>query len=73
MSSPRWIGWAAPAVVVGGLLWALFPLGTVIVDLDKTQLGTLASLATAALYWLMAVVSLLLIVGLVVSPAHYKT
>jgi hypothetical protein len=56
-----------------GLLWVLFPLGTVVVDLDETQLGTLAYLTTAAPYWLMAIVSLLLlIVGLVASPAHYN-
>jgi hypothetical protein len=74
MSSPRWIRWAAPAAIVGGLLWALFPLGTVFVDLDEKQLGTLAYLATAALYWLMAVVPLLLLlVGLAAMHAMSKT
>jgi hypothetical protein len=48
--------------MVGGLLWALFPLSTAFVSLEDTQTGTLAYLATAASYWLMAVLPLLLLV-----------
>lgn len=65
MSSANWIRWGGTAGIVGGLLWVLFPLSTALVSLKDTQPGTLAYLATAASYWLMAVLPLLLLlVGL---------
>jgi hypothetical protein len=58
----RWGGWAG---IIGGLLWALFPLATVLVDMSNTQPGSLNHLAAAGVYWLMAVLPLLLLlVGL---------
>jgi hypothetical protein len=52
--------------MLGGLLWALFPLATVIVGMEGTQPGTVAHVGSAAVYWLMAVLPLLLLlVGLV--------
>ena len=54
-------------------MWALFPLGTVFVHIDETRPGTLAHLATAALYWLMAVVPLpLLLAGLAALHVSYR-
>lgn len=43
------VGWSARAGMLGGLLWALFPLSTVVVSLDETRSGTPSYLA-AALY-----------------------
>ena len=58
----RWGAWAG---MLGGLMWALFPLATVLVSLKNTQPGSLAHLAAAGVYWLMAVLALLLLlVGL---------
>ena len=59
----QWGGWAG---MLGGLLWALFPLATVLVgSLSNTQPGSLNHLAAAGVYWLMAVLPLLLLlVGL---------
>ena len=58
----RWGAWAG---MLGGLMWALFPLATVLVSPKNTQPGTLAHLAAAGVYWLMAVLALLLLlVGL---------
>jgi hypothetical protein len=54
----RWGGWAG---IIGGLLWALFPLATVLVDMSNTQPGSLNHLAAAGVYWLMAVLPLLLL------------
>jgi hypothetical protein len=46
--------------------WALFPLATVDFSIEDTQPGTLDHLATLVVYWLMAVLPLLLLlVGLV--------
>ena len=54
------------------MLWVLFPLSTALVSLKDTQPGTLAYLATAASYWLMAVLPLLLLlVGLMGLRAHF--
>ena len=65
MSSANWIRWGGTAGMVGGLLWVSFPLSTALVSLEDTQPGTLAYVATAASYWLMAVLPLLLLlVGL---------
>ncbi len=59
----RWGAWAG---MLGGLLWALFPLATVDFSIEDTQPGTLDHLATLVVYWLMAVLPLLLLlVGLV--------
>jgi uncharacterized membrane protein len=59
----RWSGWAG---IIGGLLWALFPLATVLVSMDGTQPGTMSHIGAAAVYWVMAVLPLLLLlVGLV--------
>jgi hypothetical protein len=58
--------------MLGGLLWALFPLATVIVRLEGTQPGSLAHIGSAAVYWLMAVLPLLLLmVGLAGLRALY--
>ena len=66
MSSSTLIRWGGPAGMLGGLLWALLPLAIVLVSIEDKQPGTPAHLATAALYWLMAVIPLLLLlVGLV--------
>jgi hypothetical protein len=65
MASANWIRWGGTAGMVGGLLWVLFPLSTALVSLEDTQPGTLAYVAAAASYWLMAVLPLLLLlVGL---------
>jgi len=49
--------------MLGGALWALFPFGTPIANIEEP--GTLAYPASVAYYWLMAVVPLLLLlVGL---------
>lgn len=65
MISPKLIRWGGLAAAIGGLLWALFPLGEVFVSTHDTQPGTPAHLAAEAVDWLMAVVPLLLlIVGL---------
>ncbi len=56
--------------MLGGLLWALFPLATVIVSMKGTQPGTMAHIGAAAVYWLMAVLPLLLLlVGVVALRA----
>jgi hypothetical protein len=44
--------------MLGGVLWTLFSLATVVVSLDETRLGIPSYLA-AVLYWLVAVVPLL--------------
>jgi hypothetical protein len=60
------VRWGAYAGMLGGLLWALFPLATVLVSMDSTQPGTMAHIGAAVVYWLMAVLPLLLlVVGLV--------
>ncbi len=65
MASANWIQWGGTAGMGGGLLWVLFPLSTAIASLEDTQPRPLAYLATAASYWLMAVLPLLLLlVGL---------
>lgn len=65
MSSANLIRWGGTAGMVGGLLWVLFPLSTALVSLEDAQPGTLAYFATAASYWLMGVLPLLLLlVGL---------
>jgi hypothetical protein len=61
MPSRTLVGWSARAGMLGGLLWALFPLLTVVVSLDEARFGTPSYVAVAALYWLMAVVPLLLL------------
>jgi hypothetical protein len=67
------IRWAAPAAVIGGLLWALFPFGTLIASINETPPGTLAHQASLVYWWLMAVVPLLLLlVGLVGLHACYR-
>lgn len=60
--SLNFVRWGGTAGMVGGLLWALFPLSTAFVSFEDTQTGTLAYFATAASYWLMAVLPLLLMV-----------
>ena len=51
--------------MLGGLLWALFPLATVFVGMEGAQPRTMAHIGAAAVYWLMAVLPLaLLLVGL---------
>lgn len=63
--SSNFVRWGGSAGVVGGSLWVLFPLATAVVSIEDTPPGTLAFLATAASYWLMAVLPLLLLlVGL---------
>lgn len=59
--SSKLIRWAAPAAIAGGLLWALLPLGTVFVSIKDTQPGTPSHLISALLWWLMAVLPLLLL------------
>lgn len=61
--SSKWIRWAAPAAIAGGLLWALFPLGIVFVSTDGKEPGTAAYLAAASLGWLMGVIPLLLMLA----------
>jgi hypothetical protein len=63
MLSSRPLRWAAPAAVVGGLLWALFPVGAVFVAIDGEQSGSLGLLAAATFYWLLAVAPLLLLLA----------
>lgn len=63
MSSANFGQWGALAVMLGGALWALFPFGTPIANIEEP--GTLAYPASVAYYWLMAVIPLLLLlVGL---------
>jgi hypothetical protein len=67
------IRWAAPAAVIGGLLWALFPFGTLIASIKETPPGTLAYQASLVYWWLMAVIPLLLLlVGLVGFHAFHR-
>lgn len=62
----RWVG---PAGMLGGVLWALFPLATALVSIEDTRPGTPSYLATVALYWLLAVLPLLLLlVGMMGLP-----
>ncbi len=64
MSSANCGRWGALAAMLGGALWALFPFGTPIANIEEP--GTLAYPASVAYYWLMAVIPLLLLlVGLV--------
>ncbi len=57
--------WSAPAAITGGALWALFPLGDVLISNNNYRSGTTAHLAAAAVDWIMAVIPLLLLlVGL---------
>ena len=73
MNSPKLIRWGGLAAIAGGLLWALFPLGSVLVSFEETPPGTPAHLAAASVYWLMAVVSLLLLIlGLVSLHSLHK-
>jgi hypothetical protein len=52
--------------MLGGLVWALFPLATVLVSMDSTQPGSLSHIGAASVYWLMGVLPLLLLlIGLV--------
>ena len=61
MSSRTLVGWRARAAMLGEVLSALFPLATVVVSLGETRFGAPSYVAAAALYWLMAVVPLLLL------------
>jgi uncharacterized membrane protein len=65
MSSADFGRWGALAAMVGGALWALFPFGTPVANIEgHSVLGQPASIAY---FWLMAVLPLLLLlVGLVV-------
>ena len=66
MSSSNLIRWGAYAAMLGGLVWALFPLATVLVSMDSMQPGSLSHIGAALVYWLMGVVPLLLLlIGLV--------
>ena len=64
MSSADFGRWGTLAAMVGGALWALFPFGTPIANIEgHSMLGHPASIAY---FWLMAVIPLLLLlVGLV--------
>jgi vacuolar-type H+-ATPase subunit I/STV1 len=63
MSSVDFGRWGAPAAMVGGAMWALFPFGTSLASIEKA--GTSAYAASVAYYGLMAVAPLLLLmVGL---------
>lgn len=65
MSSRTLVGWSARAGMLGGILWALLPLGFISVSIQDAQPGTPGHVAVAALYWLLAVLPLaLLLVGL---------
>jgi hypothetical protein len=60
------VRWGAYAAMLGGLVWALFPLATVLVSMDSTQPGSLSHIGAALVYWLMGVLPLLLLlIGLV--------
>ncbi len=72
MPSSELIRWSAWAGMLGGLLWALFPILTVLVSLEDTQPWTLAHLSAGAVYSLMAVISLLLMLGLVGLRALHR-
>jgi hypothetical protein len=66
MSSTNLVRWGGIAGMFGGLLWALFPIATVLVSMEGTKPGTMAHLGAAAVDWLMAVLPLLLfLVGVV--------
>jgi hypothetical protein len=66
MSSSNFLRWGGIAGMLGGLLWALFPLATVLVNMEDTQPGTMAHTVAAVVLWLMAVLPLLLLaVGVV--------
>lgn len=75
MSSRTLIGWGAWSGMLGGILWAVLPLGTVAVDIQDARPGTLVHLASATVYWLLAVLPLaLLLVGLVgLRALHAET
>ncbi len=61
--SSNWVRRGGLAAAIGGLLWALLPLGIFFVSIEETRAGTPAHLAAAALYWLMAVIPLLLLLA----------
>ncbi len=64
MSSANFRRWSALAAMLGGALWALFPFGTPIANIEEP--GTLSYPLSVAYYWLMAVIPLLLLlVGLI--------
>src|SRR5690349_4030421 len=64
LSSPTPVHRRARIAVVGGALWALFPLAFGLVSLEETEFGTPAFFAVAASYWLCGVLPpLLLVVG----------
>lgn len=63
MSSASYVRWGALAAMVGGALWALFPFGTPIANIEEA--GTPGYAASVAYDWLMGVLPLLLLlVGL---------
>lgn len=63
MSSANYVRWGALAAMVGGALWALFPFGTPLANIEES--GTPAYAISVAYDWLMAVLPLfLLLVGL---------
>ena len=70
MSSANFGRWGALAAMLGGALWALFPFGTPIANIEEP--GTLAYPTSVAYYWLMAVAPLLLVglVGLFVTTGR---
>ena len=71
MSSANFGRWGALATMMGGALWALFPFGTPIANIEEP--GTLAYPASVAYYGLMAVIPLLLLlVGLAMLYAAHR-
>lgn len=59
MSSANYVRWGALAAMVGGALWALFPFGTPIANIEES--GTAGYAASVAYGWLMGVLPLLLL------------
>lgn len=63
MSSASYVRWGALSAMVGGALWALFPFGTPIANIEES--GTPGYVASVAYDWLLGVLPLLLLlVGL---------
>lgn len=54
---------AATTGMVGGVLYALFPLAWQLANVTDVEFGTLTFVAVAASYWLLAVIAPALIVG----------
>ena len=54
---------AATAGLVGGTLWALFPVASGVVNLEEVEFGTLSFVAVAASYWIFGVLPPALIVA----------